>query len=146
MAESFAPRTPIIISSPLYLEMSVIVASRVGAAFSDARLRARFLFMRALLLTIAFAASAAAQLTINSSLPVATQGVPYTGQFTATGGTPPYHFALDQAVTGFQLSDSGQLTGTPPVTHPAIRHFSTRSRLYSGSAIIYRILAEIRPT
>ena len=115
MGESFALRTPIINSSPLYLEMSVIVASSVGAVSSDARLRARFLFMRALLLTIAFAASAAAQLTINPSLPIATQGVPYTGQFTAAGGVPPYHFVLDQAVSGFQLSDSGQLTGTPPV-------------------------------
>ena len=62
-----------------------------------------------------FAASAAAQLTINPSLPVATEGVPYTGQFAATGGVPPYHFVLDQAVSGFQLSDGGQLTGTPPI-------------------------------
>jgi hypothetical protein len=31
MGESFALRTPIINSSPLYLEMSVIVASSVGA-------------------------------------------------------------------------------------------------------------------
>ena len=95
--------------------MSLVLSSSMVAGSPGTNVRTRFLPFKALLLMATLAGGASAQLTINASLPIATQGVPYTGQFTAAGGVPPYHFVLDQAVTGFQLSDSGQLTGTPPI-------------------------------
>ena len=82
---------------------------------SGAKFRARILPFKALVLMATLAVGASGQLTITGSLPQGTQGVPYSGQFTANGGLPPYHFLLDEAVSGFQLSDSGQLTGTSSV-------------------------------
>jgi hypothetical protein len=73
--------------------------------------------VRIVLLAVAFAASASAELTIGGTLPNGTLGVPYTAQLTASGGTAPYHFSFSGSPpTGFTLSDSGQLSGTPTTT------------------------------
>jgi hypothetical protein len=51
----------------------------------------------------------------NSSLPVATQNVPYTATLQPAGGIPPYKFAFSSTVTlGMSLDpNSGTLSGTP---------------------------------
>jgi large repetitive protein len=38
--------------------------------------------------------------------------VPYSLQFTASDGVPPYSYSLDVAPPGFQISSTGLLTGT----------------------------------
>src|SRR5712692_4538332 len=57
------------------------------------------------------------QITIAPSfLSNATQGTPYSVTFSATGGTPPYSFAVDTSSvlpTGLSLTPGGILSGTP---------------------------------
>ena len=70
--------------------------------------------------------SASAQITITAtvtpvsitttSLPAATVNVPYSQQLTAAGGSGKYVWTLSTPVTGFSLSSSGLLTGTPGST------------------------------
>jgi len=48
-----------------------------------------------------------------TSLPAATVNVAYSQQLAATGGSGSYTWTLTTAVTGFSLSSSGLLTGTP---------------------------------
>jgi uncharacterized delta-60 repeat protein len=49
------------------------------------------------------------------NLPPAVIGTPYTGNFTATGGTAPYTYSLASGTlpAGLSLSASGNVTGTP---------------------------------
>jgi hypothetical protein len=46
--------------------------------------------------------------------PTIVTGKPYQCQFTATGGTPPYHWSVAEGILppGLFLSDSGLLSGT----------------------------------
>jgi hypothetical protein len=69
------------------------------------------------------AKSASAQVTIvaalsitTTALPVAAVNISYTQQLTAAGGTGTYAWVLTTPVTGFSLSASGLLTGTPTST------------------------------
>jgi hypothetical protein len=48
-----------------------------------------------------------------TSLPAATENAAYSQQLAATGGSGSYTWALTTAVSGFSLSSSGLLTGTP---------------------------------
>ncbi len=52
-----------------------------------------------------------------TTLPDATEGLPYSFQLTATGGCPPYHWriAFGALPPGLVLSDSGLISGTPTV-------------------------------
>lgn len=55
-------------------------------------------------------------LTITTvSLPLASRGVPYSQQLSATGGTPPYTWSLTSGAlpAGLSLSSSGLISGTP---------------------------------
>jgi len=55
-------------------------------------------------------------ITSPSTLPGATNGVPYTTDLDATGGIAPYHWHASSRAylpPGLQLSDGGVLTGTP---------------------------------
>lgn len=49
-----------------------------------------------------------------ASCPTIVTGQPYQCQFTATGGTPPYHWSIYQGVAppGLTFSDDGLLSGT----------------------------------
>jgi hypothetical protein len=51
-------------------------------------------------------------LTISASLPGGQAGAAYSGQFSATGGTPPYSWS-GSAGGGLSVSASGAVTGTP---------------------------------
>jgi hypothetical protein len=51
-----------------------------------------------------------------TALPEATVNVAYSEQLSATGGSGSYTWTLTTAVTGFSLSSSGLLTGTPTST------------------------------
>lgn len=46
--------------------------------------------------------------------PEAIPGVPYSHQFTVTGGVAPYTFSTTNPPPGMTLSPSGELWGTPP--------------------------------
>ena len=50
----------------------------------------------------------------SAQCPTIVTGQPYQCQFTATGGTPPYHWSIAGGVAppGLSLSDSGMLSGT----------------------------------
>ncbi len=50
-----------------------------------------------------------------TSLPDATEGMPYSFQLTATGGCPPYHWRIASGALppGLMLSDGGLISGTP---------------------------------
>ena len=52
----------------------------------------------------------------DDDLPAATVNAPYSQQLAATGGSGSYTWTLTTAVTGFSLSSSGLLTGTPTST------------------------------
>lgn len=63
---------------------------------------------------------AAPELTIRSAcpLPNGTGNVPYSHQFTVTGGAPPYRWSTTGPLpTGLSLSPEGVLSGTPSVPH-----------------------------
>jgi hypothetical protein len=55
------------------------------------------------------------QLTIAAKLPTGTEGAPYSGSLSATGGTSPYKFVVTsgQMPQGVNLDDSGSISGTP---------------------------------
>ena len=72
---------------------------------------------------LAATAAAALSITIPSTAPLTITtltlapgklGQPYTAQFEATGGTPPYHWAVTAGTLppGLALSDDGSVTGT----------------------------------
>jgi hypothetical protein len=63
---------------------------------------------------IPFPSLSVAPLQITTACPVITPGVAYQCQFTATGGTPPYHWSIIGGIVppGLTLSDSGLLSGT----------------------------------
>lgn len=52
----------------------------------------------------------------------------YTEQVSATGGTPPYHFALDSGAlpSGLKLQDEGSVTGTATQTTSSAVSFKVR--------------------
>src|SRR6202041_1623648 len=54
-------------------------------------------------------------LSLNGSLPNATQGVPYTQTLVATGGLKPYTYSLTAGAlpAGLSLSSAGTISGTP---------------------------------
>jgi hypothetical protein len=54
-------------------------------------------------------------ITTTSPLPAGTNGTPYSGAFTATGGTAPYTFAVTggSLPPGLTLATDGTLSGTP---------------------------------
>jgi uncharacterized protein (TIGR03437 family) len=52
-------------------------------------------------------------ITSASPLPSGTVGVPYSQQIAATGGVPPYTFAIDSPPPGIVLRASGLFSGTP---------------------------------
>ena len=61
-----------------------------------------------------------AALTINntSPLPPATVGVPYTANFTASGGNGTYSWSSNNLPTWLTLTMAGYLSGTPPFAGP----------------------------
>ena len=62
--------------------------------------------------------NAGVTITTASPLPPATVGVAYTQQLTATGGNGSYSWAASGLPSGFSLSSSGLLTGTPTTATP----------------------------
>ena len=52
---------------------------------------------------------------ITESLPAFTVGVPYNFDLEASGGTPPYDFALTQGALpdGINVNSAGKISGTP---------------------------------
>ena len=67
------------------------------------------------LTTKAFTISGNSKLTITSTAPALSTGVATNSQFTATGGTPTYIWAVASGTlpTGLSLTSSGVLSGTP---------------------------------
>ena len=65
--------------------------------------------------TLAVNAPPPPPLTITSSAPPPAQvGAPYSFQFTASGGVPPYSWSLLSSIPGLTLdATSGVLSGTP---------------------------------
>lgn len=59
-------------------------------------------------------------ITSDRTLPAAKQGVPYSFQFEATGGVPPYKWSSGDlaaaSANGLTISESGLLSGTPTIT------------------------------
>lgn len=81
-------------------------------------MRTLFWALLLVVLTTGFAGSALAQFTITlqpNSLPVATNGTPYSQTITAVGGNAPYTFSLlsGSLPAGLSLDSAGNLTGTP---------------------------------
>jgi large repetitive protein len=66
--------------------------------------------------TASFVLPVSLQLTIGNSspLPPATTGVPYSAQFTASGGTTPYNWTAAGLPSWLTLTSSGIFQGTPP--------------------------------
>jgi uncharacterized protein (TIGR03437 family) len=52
-------------------------------------------------------------ITTASPLPGGPVGVPYSVQIVATGGVPPYNFAMNNNPPGINISSAGLLSGTP---------------------------------
>ncbi len=52
-------------------------------------------------------------ITTASPLPGGPVGVPYSVQIAATGGVPPYNFAMNNNPPGINISSTGLLSGTP---------------------------------
>jgi uncharacterized protein (TIGR03437 family) len=52
-------------------------------------------------------------ITTTSPLPGAPVGVPYSQQIAATGGVPPYNFAMNNNPPGINITAGGLLNGTP---------------------------------
>lgn len=66
--------------------------------------------------TLALTVNAATVSISTTTLPAATVNVAYSQQLAASGGSGSYTWTLTTAVTGFSLSSSGLLTGTPTST------------------------------
>ncbi len=73
----------------------------------------------------------------NLELPAGTAGLPYNQQFTASGGTLPYTFAINAGMLpgGLSLSISGQLSGTPAT----FGSFNLRLRIFGFFNLRLRI-------
>jgi hypothetical protein len=69
--------------------------------------------MTTLILAVLLALPGQLRIT-TTALPTAFIGIPYSFQMNATGGTPPYHWAITSGALplGLTLSDSGLISGT----------------------------------
>ena len=89
-------------------------------------------------LTQSFTLPVNATVTINTSspLPAATVQVPYTANFTASGGNPGYTWAATGLPTWLTLTAAGFLTGTPPPGTTALTFPVTVTDSASHSATV----------
>jgi hypothetical protein len=82
----------------------------------------------------------------NDSLPGATQGVAYSVQLTAFGGTQPYTWAVTQGSLppGLTLSTTGVLSGTP--TSPGTFNFNITVTDSGGAQASMKVRSSINKT
>lgn len=73
------------------------------------------------------------------ALPAGTRGVPYSQTFTATGGTPPYTYAISTGAIppGLLLSASGVISGTPTTTGNFGFTLTARDNLMCAGSAFY---------